>query len=102
MPLNTTVMDQSHGVTTTVNTEDGDGTYHINKVQDIQPTLDYVKQHHDVPIDRSAPYRKVAEIPPVLASKLYRQGILQDKKRLMKWLDRPENKPFRTWEGNLT
>lgn len=90
------------GVTTEVTTEDGDGTIHITKKQDVQPTLDYAKFLREQPVNRKALDRKVAEIPPILASELLRKGILQDTKRLLKWLDRPENKPFRTWEGRLS
>ena len=93
------------GVTTEVTTEVGDGTIHITKKQDVQPTLDYAKFLREQPVNRKALDRKVAEIPPVLAAKLYRDGILGPKgstKKLLKWLDRPENKPFRTWEGRLS
>jgi hypothetical protein len=105
MPKATTELGTELGVKTAVHTEDGDGTFHITKEQDIQPTLDYAKNLRDAPIDRSHHSRKVAEIPPVLAAKLYRDGILGPKgntKALLKWLDQPENKPFRTWEGHLS
>ena len=100
--LRTTIMDSHAGLTTTVNTEDGDGTYHIHKHQNVQPILDHVKDIRDIPIDRSAPQRHVAEIPLVLAAKLMRDGTMNNKKKLAKWLDQPENKPFRVWEGRLT
>ena len=105
MPKYTTPMGTVDGVTTEVTTEDGDGTIHITKKQDVQPTLDYAKFLREQPVNRKALDRKVAEIPPVLAAKLYRDGILGPKgstKKLLKWLDRPENKPFRTWEGRLS
>ena len=102
MPKHTTPMGTVDGVTTEVTTEDGDGTIHITKKQDVQPTLDYAKFLREQPVNRKALDRKVAEIPPILASELLRKGILQDTKRLLKWLDRPENKPFRTWEGRLS
>ena len=101
MPKTTTELGTEVGVRTAVHTEDGDGTFHITKQQDIQPTLDYAKALREMPINRHDESRKVAEIPPVLAAELYRKGILQDKKRLLKWLDKQENKPFRTLEGRL-
>ena len=70
----------------------GDGTFHITKEQDVQSTLDYTKYLREQPVMRSANDRHVAEIPPVIAAKLQREGILQDSKRLLKWLDLPENK----------
>ena len=81
------------------------GTFHIVKKQDVQPTLDYTKYLREQPVDRKNEVRHVAEIPPVLAAKLYRDEILGPKgstKKLLKWLDRPENKAFKTWEGHLS
>tara|TARA_B100001250_G_C19804588_1_gene792673 strand:- start:504 stop:812 length:309 start_codon:yes stop_codon:yes gene_type:complete len=102
MPKATTKLDTELGVKTNVHTEDGDGTFHITKEQDVQPTLDYTKYLREQPVLRSANDRHVAEIPPVIAAKLQREGILQDSKRLLKWLDQPENKAFKTWEGHLS
>lgn len=105
MPKVTTPMGKVAGVETAVHTEDGDGTFHITKIQDIQPTLDYAKHCRDMPVNRKAEDRHVAEIPPVLAAKLFREKILGpegDAKALLKWLDRPENKVFKTWEGRLS
>jgi len=90
------------GVTTAVHTENGDGTFHITKQQDVQPTLDYTKYLREQPVDRKNEVRHVAEIPPVLAAALSKSGILHDKKRLLKWLDKPENSAFKTWEGHLS
>ena len=101
MPKATTLLSNELGVKTEVHTEDGDGTLHFTTTQDVQPTLDYTKYLREQPVDRKNEVRHVAEIPPVLAAELYRKGILQDEKRLLKWLDKPENKPFRTWEGRL-
>ena len=102
MPKSTTNLSKALGVTTDVHTENGDGTFHITKSQDVQPTLDYTKYLREQPILRSANDRHVAEIPPVIAAKLQREGILQDSKRLLQWLDRPENKYFKTWNGTLS
>ena len=102
MPKATTKLGIEQGVKTDVHTEDGDGTFHITKEQNVQPTLDYTKHLREQPVLRSANDRHVAEIPPVIAAKLQREGILQDSRRLLKWLDQPENKLFRTWEGHLS
>jgi len=102
LPKATTNLGKVDGVTTAVHTEDGDGTFHITKQQDVQPTLDFTKYLREQPIDRTNEVRHVAEIPPVLAASLSRSGILHDKKRLLKWLDQPENSAFKTWEGHLS
>ena len=105
MPKATTLLSNELGVKTEVHTEDGDGTLHFTTTQDVQPTLDYTKYLREQPVDRKNEVRHVAEIPPVLAAKLYKEGILgpnASAKELLKWLDRPENKPFKTWEGHLS
>ena len=95
-------MGVEDGVETAVHTEDGDGSFHITKKQDIQPILDYTKYCREQPVNRKAEDRHVADIPQVIAAQLYRDGILQDKKRLLKWLDKPENKVFKTVEAHLS
>jgi len=105
VPKTTTNLGTVDGVKTAVHTEDGDGTFHVTKTQDIQPTLDYTKYLREQPVDRKNEVRHVAEIPPVLAAKLYKEGILGPKgssKELLKWLDQPENRCFKTWEGRLS
>ena len=102
MPKATTLLSNELGVKTEVHTEDGDGTLHFTTTQDVQPTLDYTKYLREQPVDRKNDVRHVAEIPPVLAAKLIRDGILGDSKRLLKWLDMPENKCFKTVEGRLS
>ena len=102
MPKLSSLISNESGVQTAVHTEDGDGTFHITKKQDVQPTLDYTKYLREQPIDRKNEVRHAAEIPPVIAAQLSRDGILHNKKRLLQWLDRPENKLFKTVEGRLS
>jgi len=102
LPKLSSLISNESGVQTAVHTEDGDGTFHITKKQDVQPTLDYTKYLREQPIDRKNEVRHAAEIPPVIAAQLSRDGILHNKKRLLQWLDRPENKLFKTVEGRLS
>ena len=102
MPKATTNLGTVDGVETAVHTEDGDGKFHVTKKQDVQATLDYTKYLREQPVNRKADDRHIAEIPPVLAAKLIRDGVLGDSKRLLKWLDMPENKCFKTVEGRLS
>ena len=101
MPKATTDLGTVNGVETAVHTEDGNGRFHVTKKQDVQATLDYTKYLREQPVDRKSADRHIAEIPPVLAARLIRDGILGDSKRLLKWLDMPENKCFKTVEGRL-
>ena len=102
MPKTSSLISNESGVQTAVHTEDGDGTFHVTKKQDVQPTLDYTKYLREQPIDRKNEVRHIAEIPPVVAAKLIRDGIMGDSKAILKWLDKPENKVFKTVEGRLS
>ncbi len=102
MPKTSSLISNESGVQTAVHTEDGDGTFHVTKKQDVQPTLDYTKYLREQPVDRKNEVRHIAEIPPVVAAKLIREGIMGDSKAILKWLDKPENKVFKTVEGRLS
>ena len=102
MPKATTNLGTVDGVETAVHTEDGTGKFHVTKKQNVQPTLDYTKFLREQPVNRKAEDRHIAEIPPVLAAKLIRDGIMGDSKAILKWLDQPENKCFKTVEGRLS
>lgn len=102
MPKATTNLGTVDGVETAVHTEDGTGRFHVTKKQNVQPTLDYTKFLREQPVNRKAEDRHIAEIPPVLAAKLIRDGIMGDSKAILKWLDQPENKVFKTVEGRLS
>ena len=102
MPKTSSLISNESGVQTAVHTEDGDGTFHVTKKQDVQPTLDYTKYLREQPVDRKNEVRHIAEIPPVVAAKLIRDGIMGDSKAILKWLDKPENKVFKTVEGRLS
>ena len=102
MPKATTNLGTVDGVETAVHTEDGTGRFHVTKKQNVQPTLDYTKFLREQPVNRKAEDRHIAEIPPVLAAKLIRDGIMGDSKAILKWLDQPENKCFKTVEGRLS
>ena len=78
MPKMTTDMGKVNVVQTAVHTEDGDGTFHITQTQDIKPTLDYTKYLREQPVDRKNEVRHAAEIPPVIAAQLSRDGILHE------------------------
>lgn len=102
MPKTSSLISNESGVQTAIHTEDGDGTFHVTKKQDVQPTLDYTKYLREQPVDRKNEVRHIAEIPPVVAAKLIRDGIMGDSKAILKWLDKPENKVFKTVEGRLS
>lgn len=52
--------------------------------------------------DRWGNGKYVAEIPLIILTQLERDGILADPQAFNKWLDRPENQPFRTADASLS
>ena len=82
----------------------GDGTYTVEDRQEIEPLLELNQAMRNTTKrrDRWGPGKHVAEIPLVVYYQLQRDGILDDQAALAKWLDRPENLPFRTAVGSLS
>jgi hypothetical protein len=37
----------------------------------------------------------------VIYQQMVRDGSINDKKALKKWLNDPDNRPFRTWKGRI-
>lgn len=77
---------------------------HIESKQDATDIIEANKLFYNS-TDERARYRdldRVASIPMNLYFDLWRQGIVQDNKRFMKWLDDPENRFFRTRPGSLS
>lgn len=76
-----------------------DDTY-IQKVQDVEPILEDNKMWRNDINQRKQDFRRVASIPLSVFYQIPRE-IRQDGKELRKWLNRPENAAFRTWEGSV-
>jgi hypothetical protein len=84
-------------------TDDGDG-FVIEDKQDIQPVIDQTKESY-ANIDERAKWGDlgfVGQIPFVIWDQLVREGIAQDDKALLKWLDNPDNQVFRMRPGRLS
>jgi hypothetical protein len=93
----TTIIDQKTGVQSLFATEDDKVIYQTK--QNIQPTLEYVKQ-----LSENAPgkdFRHIAEVPMVIYQKAVREGWAKDSAQWKKWLNHSDNRPFRTWKGKV-
>jgi len=93
----TTLIDHRKGYKSVFATEDDKVVYHTK--QDIQPTLDYVKNLSEYTPGKDL--RHVAEIPMVVYQRAVREGWAQDSAQWKKWLNHSDNKPFRTWKGKV-
>ena len=67
--------------------------------QNIDNTLKYVNHLRDMPVGKDM--RHVAEVPQVIWEKAVQEGWSKDQQAWKKWLNKPENKVFRTWQGKL-
>ena len=67
--------------------------------QNIDKTLKYVDHLRDMPVGKNM--RHVAEIPLVIWEKAVQEGWSKDQNAWKKWLNDPDNKVFRTWQGKL-
>lgn len=96
----TTVIAHKHNLTTSLVSEDNAGK--TISTQDVTKTLEYTKHLGDT--DNFSPgkdLRHVAEVPLVIYEKAVLEGWANDKDAWKKWLNSPENKPFRTWPGKI-
>lgn len=84
--------------------EHTDGSVTIETKQDITDIIENNKATYNN-VDGRANWKgemhKVGSIPMSIYHELQKQGILQDPKRLKKWLNDPSNQVFRTRPGKV-
>ena len=80
------------------NPDDPFGDFAIQTVEDVEPIIESVKALRDVQ-DNKATMRHVARVPVTVVEQAFREGWLHDQKRWAQWLNDPQNKDFRVWEG---
>ena len=84
--------------------DEGDG-FITEERQDVTEILDANKaefNEHDERTPWNKEINKVASIPLTVWEELTRKGIAQDQKKLLAWLDHPDNRAFRTRPGRLS
>ena len=92
-----TIIDSQSGLISEFATEDDKNIYHTT--QNVQPILDnvknlsYGKQRKEL--------KHVAEVPMVIYQQAIREGWANDRKKWKKWLNDPDNKLFRIWQGRV-
>ena len=93
--------DLLNGISSDLLTDDDHGGFKIVHSQNIDELL---KRNRDLEELHSAPGRDMrlaASIPVPLWNELVHLGIADDPEALKKWLNRPENEPFRVWKGRM-
>jgi len=67
--------------------------------QNVDKTINYVKELRDNPVGKE--FRHCAEVPMVIWEKSIQEGWNNDSSAWKKWLNDPDNKIFRTWQGKV-
>jgi len=101
---------------TRMHIDESENKYHFEDVQDIQPIIDMNKKESNlgnealrmrVELGKHAGMTKVASIPLVVVQQLAQKGIMnqaggiKDKEAFKKWLNDPDNRFFKTYNGNI-
>lgn len=69
---------------------------------DVAPVIEWNKRLYNAESSSwKGEFHRVASIPMVLYHELQKQGIIDDEKRLKKWLNDPDNRFFRTRGGRV-
>ena len=92
-----TVIAHKDNLRTELITEDE--TIKAVTTQDVSKTLKYVKDLGDNSPGKDL--RHVAEVPLIVYQRACREGWANDMKQWRKWLNKSDNKVFRTWQGKL-
>jgi hypothetical protein len=93
-----TVIDHKTGFTNEFITEGGKDIFHTT--QDVSPVIEHCKNIAEN-VKPGKDIRHVAEVPLVIYQKACREGWANDMGAWRKWLNKSDNKVFRTWQGKL-
>ena len=99
MATKRTITDHKTGYKSEFITEDDKVVYHTT--QDVAPVIDHVKKLRDNTLKPGKDMRHIAEVPMVIWQKALREGWSKDRAKWKKWLNDPDNKVFRTWQGKV-
>lgn len=93
------IYDASGTIVRTVHVNDADETVTFNMAQDCEPIIAAARARRELPMDKEL--RPVAEVPMVVIERAMREGWINDQAAWAKWLNDPDNRAFRVWEGRV-
>jgi hypothetical protein len=99
MATKRTITDHKTGYKSEFVTEDDKLHYHTT--QDVAPVIDHVKKLRDNTLKPGKDLRHIAEVPMIIWQKAVREGWSDDSAKWKQWLNNPDNKVFRTWQGKV-
>lgn len=76
-----------------------DGKTYVESRQDVEPLIEWIGRAKDRPQDPE--FRHAAEVPMTVLNQAFIEGWFHDPKAWKKWLNDPDNRAFRVWEGRL-
>lgn len=96
------IYDANGTVARVLHADDRDpfGDFAIETIEDVEPLLESVKVLRD---DHKArgDMKHVARVPVTIVEKAMREGWFNDQAAWNRFLNDPDNKDFRVWEGRL-
>ena len=97
MTIKRTTLDLTKTIKSEFITEDDRHIYHT--AQNVNPVIEHVSKLREFQPGKHL--RHAAEIPMVIWNKALREGWHNDKKAWKRFLNDPDNKAFRVWQGRL-
>ena len=95
------ILGNSFGVQSIAHFDDIDnpGGITLTTEQDADPLLEHAKILADQTPGKE--FRHVAVIPAAVMDQAFREGWFNDDARWNQWLNDPNNRAFRTWQGRV-
>ena len=97
MTIKRTTLDLTKTLKSEFITQDDKTIYHT--AQNVRPVIEHARALRELKPGKN--FRHAAEIPQVIWNKALREGWHNDPKAWKKWLNDPDNKPFRVWPGRI-
>jgi len=97
MTINRTTIDLTKTIKSEFITQDDKNIYHT--AQNVRPVIEHARALRE--LEPGKTFRHAAEIPKVIWNKALREGWHNDKKAWKRWLNDPDNKAFRVWQGKI-
>ena len=97
MTIKRTTIDLTKTIKSEFITQDDKNIYHT--AQNVRPVIEHATKLRELEPGKN--FSHAAEIPKVIWNKALREGWHNDPKAWKKWLNDPDNKPFRVWPGRI-
>tara|TARA_R100000963_G_scaffold33830_1_gene26475 strand:+ start:454 stop:747 length:294 start_codon:yes stop_codon:yes gene_type:complete len=97
MTIKRTTLDLTKTLKSEFITQDDKTIYHT--AQNVRPVIEHARALRE--LEPGKTFRHAAEIPKVIWNKALREGWHNDKKAWKRWLNDPDNKAFRVWQGRI-